>query len=88
MKKVKACVNPNCSEYGKLIPFNSENTFCTSCGGKLIHVCKECKTILASNKKVYCELCTEKHSNIKNKIAIAAGAAMAVAAIGVKTIKK
>lgn len=88
MKKVKACVNPNCSEYEKLIPFNDENTFCTSCGSELIHVCKDCKTILASNKKVYCELCTEKHSNIKSKIAVVAGTVVAGVAVGVKIIKK
>lgn len=89
MKSVKACVNPDCSEYEKLIPINNENTFCTSCGSELVHVCKDCKTILAFNKKTYCELCTEKHSNTKSKIAGAAGAAVVGAAgIFLKKIMK
>lgn len=89
MKNVKACVNPQCTEYEKTIPFDNENTFCTSCGEKLVHVCKDCKTILAFNKKVYCELCIEKHNNVKTKIAAVAGsAAVTVAGIALKIINK
>ena len=69
MKRVKGCLNSECSEYKKTY-FKASDENCMICGSKLSYVCKypECfKAISDDTKECYCPIHIAERKDKKDK---------------------
>ncbi len=69
MKRVKGCLNSECTEYRKTY-FKETDVFCAKCGEKLNYICKhnECfKQIPDDVQEEYCQLHIAERQDKKEK---------------------
>ena len=85
MKRVKGCLNNDCSEYTKKRLYKESDNFCVKCGSKLNFVCKDCfKQLPDDGKEKYCLLhLAEREGKEVTPKKIVAGVVGAVGAVGV-----
>lgn len=69
MKRVKGCLNSNCTEYKKTY-FKGSDEYCSKCGAKLSYVCKhpKCfKQLPDNSKENICEFHIAEKKDNKDK---------------------
>ena len=67
MAKVKGCLNANCVEYSKRTKFKENDFYCSKCGNKLVYVCPSCYKELDDRNDKFCDDCTKKKNDAKEK---------------------
>lgn len=63
MKINLECRNPDCDRFEKIKKIDSVNSFCGSCGQKLVHCCKRCHKPLNDVTVDMCDECKEERKN-------------------------
>lgn len=88
MKRVKGCLNRNCSEYKKRY-FKSTDDYCNKCGAKLSYVCKQkgCfKQLPDDENEEYCPIHLTERQDKRAKLGKAAGKALGITVGVVATV--
>ena len=67
MAKVKGCLNADCIEYSKRTKFKENDFYCSKCGNKLVYVCPSCYKELDDRNDKFCDDCTKKKNDAKEK---------------------
>ena len=87
MPKVKGCPNEKCALHRKHIQFSKKDNYCSSCGSKLVFVCKnkKCYTFLEEHDGDYCLKCQaaihDRNDAVRDSVMKAGGAALAVGGV-------
>ena len=67
MAKIKGCLNADCIEYSKRTKFKEADFYCSKCGNKLVYVCPSCYKELVDRNNKFCDDCTKKKNDAKEK---------------------